>query len=402
MLSIISTNPAKDATNVSPNTVIELIFSEPIDTSTFSNGMVYIKSKDGDEIAFTSDFSTDALRLSITPTAPLDAGTAYTVYVSPTDLIAGKTLTATNGDTLSDSYYFDFYTMSAYADTSSDIQNVYTDPLYNQEFSISTNIEYTGMSVDTGGVVNDSGILVLNFSQDIDAASPQPLVMVEGETYLGEMYDPMANPTITGSHLYVSFGNIQPNSRLYITVPGTLKGIDGSVLSKDINTFVYTYLSPKPFSASRILARLGYKSAYFSEPEIYEAAMEAMMTASSWAETDLFSYTEDQITPQLSLSLVYLTMGILITKKYLNSAINQNTQLTVDVTTYKYSGMPSDLGAKYTQEGINLLRGIFPVAPSITKHGIRIFRPRWSNKVVFDKPGVNRHDNPPVNRGTGL
>lgn len=393
MLTVVSTNPTANAENVSPNAKIELIFSDAIDTSTFANGMVYMKDKDGNEVSFTTAFSSDNLRLEITPTAPLDANTAYTVYLSPTDLISGKTLTSVSGEQLQNNYFFDFYTMSA-ATSNSDVPNEYTDPLYNAPFSISTSLKYKGMSTDIGHVISDSNVLTLNFNGDIDTSSPQPLVNVDAETYDGTMYDPMANVTVTGSHLYLSFGALQPNSRVYINVPETLKGTNGTSLTNPVYTYVYSQLSPKPFPLSRIYARLGYKSAYFDGADVYEAAMEAMLTAGAWAGVDLFKYTQEQMTGQLSTALVYLAMGILITKKYLNSAINQNTQLTIDVTTYKYTGMPSDLGAKYAQQGIDMLRGIFPISPAVNKHAVRVFRPRWSNKVVFDPVGVNRADHP--------
>ncbi len=394
MLTVVSTNPAADAKNVSPDVKIEIIFSEAINTSTFTNGMVYMKSKDGYEVSFTTAFSSDSLRLEIMPTAPLDANTAYTVYLSPTDLISGKTLASVNGDLLQINYFFDFYTMSAVASASANVPNSYTDPLYNAPLSISTLLKYKGMSADIGRVISDSNVLTLDFNGEIDVSSPQPLANVEAEMYDGTMYDPMANVSITGSHLYLSFGALQPNSRVYINVPATLKGTNGTTLTNPVDTYAYSQLSPKPFPLSRIYARLGYKSAYFDDADVYEAAMEAMLTAGAWANADLFKYTQEQMAGPLSMALVYLATGILISKKYLNSAIDQSTQLTIDITTYKHTGMQSDLGAKYVQQGIDMLRGIFPVSPAVSKHSIRVFRPRWSSKVVFDPAGVSRADHP--------
>lgn len=393
MLKVISTNPNANATNVSPATVIEIIFSEEINVSTFANGMVYIKEKNGNEVEFTTTFSSDNLRLSIKPVAPLDVNTAYTVYLAPVDLMSGKTLTSVNGEEIDNNYFFDFYTMSATTKDSS-VPNSYTDPLYNTPFSISTNLKYIGISTDIGNVVNESNVLVLNFNANIDASSPEPLATIEAETYTGNIYDPQTNVTVTGSHLYLSFGALQSNSRIYISVPDTLKSTNGTTLKSFANTYVYSQLSPKPFPLSRIFARIGYKSAYFDEASVYEASMEAMLTADAYTGADLFKYSQNQIDPHLSTALMYLTMGILITRKYLNTVLNDGTQLAIDVTSYKSGGMPSDLGAKYTKLGIDMLRGIFPVSPAVTKRAIRVFRPRWSNKVVFDPANENRMDNP--------
>lgn len=393
MLTVVSTNPGANASNVSPDTIIELVFSDAIDTSAFDSGMVYIKDKNGNEITFTTAFSPDGLRLEITPTSPLNVDTAYTVYLSPTDLMSGKTLTSVGGDTLQNNYFFDFYTMSVTINNT-DVPNSYTDPLYNAPFSISTSLKYKGISTDLGRAIGDSGTFTIDFTSDIDSSSAQPLANINAELYDGTMYDPQANITVTGSHLYVSFGSLQSNSIIYINVPETLKGSNGTYLTKQVNTYVYSQIFPKPFPLSRLYARLGYKSAYFDDADVYEAAMEAILTASSWANTDLLNYPQDKFDARLSTALVYLAMGVLITKKYLNTAITNGTQLTIDITTYKSGGLQSDIGVQYTKKGLDLLRGILPVSPAVNKHSLRVFRPRWSKKVVFDPAGVNRSDHP--------
>ena len=100
--AVVRTGPTRGATDVSLNSLIIIVFSEPMDPETVEDtGMRLVGP--GALVPLTIDLNADGLTAVATPTEPLDVASTYTIIVEPT-------ATSVNGLGLEETYQTDFTT----------------------------------------------------------------------------------------------------------------------------------------------------------------------------------------------------------------------------------------------------------------------------------------------------
>jgi len=195
--TVVSSDPANGATNVSCEKVITVTFSENIITG---NNFGTITLKAGETTISTSNSVSGAI-LTITPSARLEKGTIYTLSV-PTGAVNDV-----NNNPLAQGYEFGFLTMDPPTVTGSDPVNGATNVPLNKVISVtfSKDIDqgtnWSGISVCAGttpvaaNASINGGVLTItpssNLSDDVNYTVTIPAGAVFGQSENGIPGDPL-------------------------------------------------------------------------------------------------------------------------------------------------------------------------------------------------------------------
>ena len=213
--TVVSTDPANNATGVPLDKTISITFSEEVNAGPNYGGIAVVDNQ-GNAVATTNRIGGKVL--TIDPTSNLNPNTRYTVY-----LPAGAVKDAA-GNQLAQDYDFAFTTTAATVDTTPPTV-ISTDPANNA----------TGVPLDK--------TISITFSEEVNAGPRYFLI-----TLKDAQGKPVAlKRSISGKVLTIDpISNLNPNTRYTVYLPaGAVKDAAGNAMAKEY-TFDFTTRSAMP------------------------------------------------------------------------------------------------------------------------------------------------------------
>ncbi|MBX6311548.1 MAG: Ig-like domain-containing protein [Isosphaeraceae bacterium] len=78
---VTATNPANGASNVNPNTTVQVTFSQPMNASTITTSTIQLRNSSNVAVGATVTYNTSTNTATLTPTSPLANSSTYTIFV---------------------------------------------------------------------------------------------------------------------------------------------------------------------------------------------------------------------------------------------------------------------------------------------------------------------------------